>query len=120
MEHENLAGILIWAICLFGCAFLFFGIGIWAQRSKKPVHFWSGTTVALETVRDIPAYNHANAVMWKWYSAPYFLSGVLGCLDFLYPWCMPVAVILLMLSCVPGCFVLVWAYMRIQKTYILP
>ena len=119
MDSEQIAVIIIWAIVVFGCAILFYGIGIWSERSKKPVHFWSGTQVDARKVRDIPAYNHANAVMWKWYSLPYFLSGVLGCLDFLYPWCMPAAVILLVAACFPGIFILIWIYMKIEKAYIL-
>ncbi len=118
MDREQIVGIIIWAVVLFGCTILFYGIGIWAEHSKKPVHFWSGTQVDARKVTDIPAYNHANAVMWKWYSLPYFLSGILGCLDSIHPWCMPVGVILLVLACFPGIFVLIWRYSQIEKIYI--
>ncbi len=119
MDKGSVAGIIIWAICAYGCAALFFGIGIWAEHAKKPVHFWAGTKIDAQKVTDIPAYNHANAVMWKWYALPYFLSGILGCLDSLHAWCMPAAVILMVAACFPCIFIMIWRYTKIEKTYIL-
>ena len=120
MDNEILVQILIWGLSLFGCALTFLGIGIWAEKSDKPMHFWSGSTVDPKKIRDLQAYNHANAVMWKWYSVPYFLSGVLGCLDHWYPGCMILGVCLLVLACLPGIGILIYCYSRIEKKYILP
>ena len=119
MDSETVIGIVIWAVCLFGCAVTFFGIGIWAERSKKPVHFWAGTKVDPQKVRDVQGYNHANAVLWKWYSVPYFFSGILGCLTWISDTYMKAGAVILGLACVPGMFILIWRYLRIEKEYIL-
>lgn len=57
---------------------LFCGIGAYAWRRKEPMWFWTGTHVRPETVSDIPAYNHANAVMWMVYSLPYWAGALLN------------------------------------------
>lgn len=57
------------SLCL---AILFCGIGCYAWRREKPMWFWSGTTVKPENISDIPAYNHANAIMWWVYSLLYW------------------------------------------------
>ena len=118
MDKSNIPRVIIMALCCFGCAVLFYGIGIWADKSEKPVHFWSGTTVDPTKVTDIPGYNHACAVMWKWYSVPYWLSGIFSCLDPWYDGSMIVATVLLVAACVPGFIFLVLRYHRIVKTYI--
>ena len=114
---DNLAGMIIMAVCCFGCALLFFGIGIWAEKSTKPVHFWSGTRIDPQKVSDISAYNHACAVMWKLYSVPYWFCGVLACLDGIHPICMILSTVLLFAACIPGVFWLVWRYSKIEKQY---
>ena len=116
---DNLAGVIIMAICTFGCALLFYGIGIWAENSSKPVHFWSGSKVDPSKVLDIPAYNHACAVMWKRYSVPYWCCGILAYLDLLYPGCMMISVIMLLAACLPGAFWLVSKYTKIEQKYII-
>ena len=119
MDKAQIAGMVIMAFCCFGCALLFFGIGIWADKSEKPVHFWSGTKIDPEKVTDIPGYNHACSVMWKWYSIPYWMSGIFSCLDFMGRGFMVTAAVLLFAACIPGLFFLVRQYRRIEKTYIL-
>ena len=100
-------------ICCLGCAALFYGIGIWADKSEKPVHFWSGSKVDPATIADVDSYNHDNAVMWKVYSVAYWIAGVLAFFDH----CMIYATVLLILACFPGMFFLVRQYMRIEKRY---
>ena len=58
-----MVGNVIWYIVMFGCAALFFGIGIWAQKRKTPMHFWTGVEVRAEEITDIRRYNEANAVL---------------------------------------------------------
>ncbi len=48
------------------------------MRREKPIHFWTGTTVRSDEIRDIPAYNRANAVMWITYGFVFILLGVVG------------------------------------------
>ena len=119
MDNGSVAGAVIMAICCFGCAVSFSAIGNWAEKSKKPVHFWSGSKVDPEKVSDIPAYNHANAVMWKLYAIPYYLAGVFGILGFLGDVFSVVSVALLMAACFLGIPLLVWRYMKIEKRYIV-
>jgi len=39
MGNGSVAGAIIVAICCFGCALTFLGIGVWASKSNKPIHF---------------------------------------------------------------------------------
>ena len=99
-------------ICLF-CGILFLGIGIWACRQEKPVHFYSGLSVSPESIRDIPAYNRACGRMWKGYSALWFLcTGAALRLGRSI-----LMVVLLLCAAIPGSIWLVLKYHRIEKTY---
>ena len=120
MDNPNIAAIVIWLLAVLGCGILFFGIGIWAERSEKPVHFWSGTKVDPRKVKDIPAYNHANARMWKFYSLPYMVSGALGGFSFWGEWLMSAGVAILLSACFPGVIFLIRRYRQIEKEFILP
>lgn len=48
---------------IFG-GFIFISIGIWAFLRKSPMHFWTGSTVMPEVLKDVKAYNRANGIMW--------------------------------------------------------
>ncbi|MDV0443664.1 hypothetical protein [Methanorbis rubei] len=112
MITELGADSFIMAFCCWICGFIFLCIGIWAYRSKKPIHFWAGSTVSPAEISDVSAYNKANAVLWTVYSIPYFVIGVLG---FFVE--TTIAGILLVIVCVGGLPVLVFAYLRIYKKY---
>lgn len=102
----------IWLIiCLF-CAMIFIIIGIYAIKSKKPMHFWSGSTVSPSEIRDIPKYNKANGIMWILYSSIFVLSGILGFIGE-----MMLATALMLIGCVAGIPVLIIAYNKIYKKY---
>ena len=118
MDNGNFVGAIIMALCCFGCGLTFWGIGYFAEKAKKPVNFWSGTSVPAEKVSDVQGYNHANAVMWKVYSKPYHLAGIFGCLGFMGDAYTIVSAILLSLACFPGAFFLIRQYRRIEKQYI--
>ena len=118
MGNGSVAGAIIMAICCFGCALTFVGIGIWAERAEKPVHFWAGTNIDPNKVTDIPGYNHANAVMWKVYSIPYWLAGLIGCFGFLGDIFAIVAAVLLFVACFPGIFLLVRRYRKIEEQFM--
>ena len=119
MDKGSVIGAVIMAVCCFGCAALFYGIGVWAERREKPVHFWSGSTVDPAKVTDIAAYNHANALMWKLYSVPYWLSGMFGCLGCFSKACFYISLAFLGFACLPGIVLLVRQYLKIEKKYIL-
>lgn len=106
-----MAGLIIWCITIFGCAFLFYGLGIYAEKREKPMHFWSGTTVDASKITDVKAYNKENARMWKLYSLWYFASGTI------YFWNKWIAVLLLVLSCTLGFGFLIGTYNKIERKY---
>lgn len=116
MTREAIVGTVIMVICCWGAAALFFGIGVWANHRKTPMHFWAGTEIDPRTVSDIPAYNHENAVMWKVYAVPYWIAGALSL--FQAHWCAVAAGILITLACFPGLLILIRHYRQIEAKYI--
>ena len=104
-------GALIGCIVYFGCAFLFYGIGIYAAKSKKTMWFWSGAEVDPTTITDVGAYNRENARMWKLYSLWYIAAGLAAI------WNTIVAVVLLVLNCSVGIALLVASYNKIHEKY---
>lgn len=106
-----MAGTIIWCISVFGCALLFLGIGIYAQKREKPMWFWAGSTVDESKITDVKAYNKENAIMWKAYSLWYFASGII------YFWNEVISIVLLILSCTVGIAILVGTFNRIEKKY---
>lgn len=99
------------AVILWICAAAFLLIGSWAAHRRDPMHFWSGSTVKPEELRDIPAYNHACARMWWAYGAVYVLAGGIGL--FSVGW----AGILTAAACVFGLPALILVYRRIFGKY---
>ncbi len=93
------------------CGAFFLGFGLFARRYKKPVWFWSGSTVDPASIADIPAYNRANSRMWTVFSLPFWISGLLGF------WLPMVSGILLAVSCIGGIPGLILAYHNIFKRY---
>ena len=69
---------IVWLIIMVPCSALFTGIGIYAWKRKKPMWFWSGSTVDEKEISDIPAYNRANGIMWICFSLIYWTAAVLG------------------------------------------
>lgn len=118
MDGEAIFSTIIFAFVGLGCGALFYWIGVWAEKRKDPMHFYTGTVVDPETISDIPAYNRANARMWKRYSIPYWLCGICS---ILMPW-MPdvvgtVALVSIILSCTIGIWWLVHTYHKIYRAY---
>lgn len=93
------------------CGIFFLAFGQFARRYKKPVWFWSGSTVEPESITDIPAYNRANARMWSVFSLPFWISGLMS-----FWWMVPAAV-LLTVACLAGLPVLIVTYNKIFKKY---
>lgn len=102
---------IIWFITMIPCSALFTGIGIYAWNRKKPMWFWSGSTVEEREIRDIPAYNRANGGMWIVFSLPLWLATFLG------RWSGIAALILLTLEFVIGLPVLILVYNRIYARF---
>ena len=106
-----MAAKIIWYTVSFGCAILFFSIGVYAQRLKKPMWFWSGTEVDASQITDVKRYNHENGIMWKLYSLWFVASGLAEI------WNSVLALILLVLSLTAGIPILVYSYLKIEKKY---
>lgn len=102
---------LIWFIIMIPCSALFTGIGIFAWKSKKPMWFWTGSTVKEREISDIPAYNRANGIMWIAFSLVMWAATFIGL------WNETAAGVLLAAGCVGGIPVLIIAYKRIYKKY---
>lgn len=117
MAGETVFGAIMMMLCGFGCGVLFFWIGVWASSRKDPMHFWSGSTVDPKTISDIPAYNRANARMWKWYSIPFWLSGIMGVLTFFDSRFASLSMIPIGFACTIGIVLLIGIHRRIQKRY---
>ena len=117
MDGERIFGIILMTFVNLMCAGIFYGIGVWAQNRKDPMHFYSGTTVDPKTISDVPAYNRDNARLWKQYSIPFWLCA--GC-AFGSIWAevlMIVSIVFLVFGCTLGSGLLLWRYHRILKTY---
>ena len=102
--------IIILAVC-WACALIFIAIALWAFKRKKPIHFWSGSTVKPEEITDVPAYNKENAIMWAVYAACFLLIGVMGLIS------TAAAGIFLTIVCTVGVYALYKNYKRIYNKY---
>ena len=117
MDGERIFGIVLMTFINLMCAGIFYGIGVWAQKRKDPMHFYTGTTVDPKTISDVPAYNRENAIMWKTFSVPFWLSAVGAFGSIWAEFLMKVSIALLTLGCTVGIGWLVWKYHRIHKKY---
>ena len=93
------------------CSALLTGIGVYAWKRKKPMWFWSGTTVSEDELSDAAAYNRANGVMWIGFSVVFWISTVLG---FLHG---NAGGILLIVGCIVGIPILPIIYGKIYNRY---
>ena len=69
---------IIWLVIMIPVSSLFTGLGIYAWKRREPMWFWSGSEVKAEEIRDIPAYNRANGMMWLAFSVMLWCSTFLG------------------------------------------
>lgn len=114
---ESVGTIILTAFCFAGGA-VFFGIGVYAGRKKGPMNFWAGEQIAPESVTDIPAYNRQNAVMWKWYSLSYFLTGLCALLSIWSRGWNYICLGTLVLGCCGGMIAVICRYRNIRRKYL--
>ena len=117
MDAGKIFGVIIMALCGFGCGALFFGMGVYAAKLKKPMHFWSGSSVDPKTISNVPAYDRANGRMWKQFSVPFWMCGVLSIGSLWADWCAVGYTILIFAGSVVGGIWLVLRYNQISKKY---
>ena len=106
-----MAGAVIFIATAWGCAALFLGMGIFAERREKPMWFWSGTEVDASRIKDVRQYNRENAAMWKLYSLWYAAAGIAGI------WNVIAFLIIISLGGTAGLALLIWRYKRIFEKY---
>lgn len=94
------------------CALSFFLIGIYALKKERPMHFWSGSTVKSEEIRDIKAYNKANGLMWIIYGSLFVLAGLASLFKQ-----TTIAIIIILLATLPGLIILIIVYRAIYNKY---
>ena len=117
MNAGKIFGVIVMALCGFGCGALFFGMGVYAGKLKKPMHFWSGSAVDPKTISNVPAYNRANGKMWKQFSVPFWMCGVLAIGSLWADWCAVGYTILIFVGSIAGGVGLVLRYNKIRKKY---
>lgn len=105
-------GAIPFAIIVWICALVFIAIGIYSLKRKTPMHFWSGTTVKVEEISDIKAYNKANGIMWISYGFTYIIGGILSLL-----FNTNVGGIIVAILGTLGIIILVLVYQRIYQKY---
>lgn len=101
----------LWLILMIPICLIFTGLGIFAWKRKKPMWFWSGSTVSEREISDIPAYNRANGIMWLCYSSVFWISTVLGIFH------MGIAGAVMAVGCLGGIPILIIAYKKIYAKY---
>ena len=92
-------------------AAFFTGIGIFAWTRKKPMWFWSGSTVKENETSDVPAYNRANGIMWICFSLIYWVAAVLGIFK------VDAAGVVIGAGTLVGIVMLIVAYKKIYNRY---
>lgn len=102
---------IIWLIIMIPISLLFTGIGIYAWRRKKPMWFWSGSTVNESDISDIATYNRANGIMWLVFSLVMWFSTILGALN------VKTGGIILIAGCIIGIPTLPIVYGKIYRKY---
>ena len=104
-------GSIVFLIIMIPVSLLFTGIGVYAWRRKKPMWFWSGSTVEEDEISDVAAYNRANGIMWLAFSLLMWASAILGAIN------MKIGGIVLIAGCMVGVPILPIVYGRIYKKY---
>ena len=104
---------VIWLIIMIPISILFTALGIYAWIRKKPMWFWSGSTVSEKEILDILAYNRANGIMWIVYSLVFWVGAILGVFQ------MDIAGIVVAVGCLGGIPVLVLVYTKIYNKYCI-
>ena len=87
------------------------GLGIYAWKRKKPMWFWSGSTVSESEITDVPRYNRANGIMWIAFSSVLWAGTIAGCMS------MKISGIIMIVGCALAVPVLPITYVKICKKY---
>lgn len=95
------------------CAAVFSLIGFSCFKSKRPVGFYSGTTIRKEQVTDVRKYNFANGVLWSTYSVIFWLAGFCAFFD------AGIGMIFTIVGCTVGIIFLILGYGWIKRRFFV-
>ena len=102
---------IFWLTINLSVGILFSGLGIYAWNRKKPMWFWSGSTVQERELTDVKAYNRANGIMWIVFSLLFWFCAFAGFFG------MKAAGVILLVGCAAGLPALILTYRHIYKKY---
>ena len=108
---EIVEGGISFAVISGFCGLVMWAIALYAFKRSTPIHFWSGTTVKPEEIRDIPSYNRENGIMWLVYGSGFLLAGFVGLFN------IPAGCAVIIIVAIPGVAWLFWNYKRIYNKY---
>ena len=111
MGELTTMGSIIWLIIMVPVSMMFTGLGVYAWKRKKPMWFWSGSTVKESEISNIASYNRANGIMWLVFSLVMWVSTILGAMN------MKAGGILLIAGCIIGVPLLPIVYGKIYRNY---
>ena len=100
---------VIMILCCVLCGLPFWILAAVGRKGKEPLNFWSGDESLKAKIEDVAAYNNAMGKMYFVYVSVFILSAVLAFFS------MAVAVILLILNCTLGLFLIYKCYGRIVR-----
>ena len=111
MSKEQLIGNLFVLIFCWGAAALSLVVGFVANKINKPMTSISGSKRRVEDVWDVKGFNREVGMLWKYYSSPFWVAGPLWMI-------LPkLGAVVMLLSVIPGLFVLNFFYGKIAKKY---
>ena len=117
MHGEAILGMVIMSICGLGCGALFYGLGVSSSKRRTPMGFWANADLDPKFISDIPAYNRANGKMWKQYSIPYWICGIMALFSFVDQRMIGYSAVPLFLAGTAGIWWLIRTYNGIVKEY---
>jgi len=102
------------AITSWFCALEFMCIGIYSLKKKEPMHFWSSETfVDKYKLKNVPAYNKENAIMWCAYGSVFIIIGIISLLGYSI-----LSGVLIGVTILIGIPLLMLSYRKIYRKYI--
>ena len=100
---------IIMILCCMLCGLPFWLLAAVGRKGKEPLNFWSGDDRLKAKIADVAAYNHAMGKMYFVYGSLFILAAVLAVFS------MVAAVVLLILNCTLGLFLIYKGYGRIVR-----
>lgn len=111
MTKEQIIGYAVMMGCTWLCALVLVGIGIFAERQTKPSKMRAKSDYETEGIVDHVGFNKEVGRLWKLYSIPFWICGVLWFVS------SKLTCILILVAALPGYLVLKFCYFRIAKRY---